>query len=132
MSPKRLVTVLRRLWIGHMAIGLAAVVGVVPASFAQDSRVLDHGKSAGTGIEGEEERQAHQRFRSNTGVSLAVPIGRVSVGPDLVGGDEPIYVRRTTVSGGITIVEVATTPFVAVLSSNKEPTGVRSDQPAGW
>jgi hypothetical protein len=117
--------------IGYIAIGLAAVVGVVPASFAQDSRVLDHGKLAGTRTEGEE-RQAHQTFGGNTGISLAVPIGRVSVGPDLVGGDEPIYVRRTTVSGGITIVEVSTTPFVAVLSSNKESPGVRPDQPAGW
>jgi hypothetical protein len=115
----------------YIAIGLAAVVGVVPASFAQDSRVPDHGKSAGTGI-GAEERQTHQRFGNNTGISLAVPIGRVSVGPDLVGGDEPIYVRRTTVSGGITIVEVSTTPFVAGLSSNKESPGVRPDQPAGW
>ena len=116
----------------YIVIGLAAVVGVVPASSAQDSRVLDHGKSAGTGIEGEE-RQAHQTFGGNTGVSLAVPIGRVSVGPDLVGGDEPIYVRRTTVSGGITIVEVSTTPFTPVLRSN-EVAGLigRPDQPAGW
>jgi hypothetical protein len=113
----------------YIAIGLAAVVGVVPASFAQNWRAL--GKPAGTGI-GAEERQTHQRFGNNTGISLEVPIGRVSVGPDLVGGDEPIYVRRTTVSGGITIVEVSTTPFVAVLSSNKEPPGVRPDQPAGW
>ena len=40
-----------------MAIGLAVVVGVVPASFAQDSRVVDHGKSAGTGIEAGEGRR---------------------------------------------------------------------------
>jgi len=129
MSAKRLVTVLRRLWIGHMAIGLAAVVGVVPASFAQNWRAL--GRPAGTRIDAEQ-RQTRQGFATNSGISLEVPIGRVSVGPDLVGGDEPIYVRRTTVSGGITIVEVSTTPFVAVLSSNKEPPGVRPDQPAGW
>ena len=63
-----------------LAIGLAAVVSGVPASFAQDSRVLDHGKPAGTGIEAEE-RQTHQRPGSNTGISLAVPIGRVCGGP---------------------------------------------------
>ena len=114
---------------GYMAIGLAAVVSVVPASFAQDSRVLDHDKPAGTGLEAEE-RQTHQRPGSNTGISLAVPIGRVSVGPKSVDG-EPVYVRRT-VTAGMTIVEVSTTPFTTVLASNEAPPGVRSDQPAGW
>ena len=115
--------------LGYMAIGLAAVVGVVPASFAQDSRVLDHGKSAGTGIEAEG-RQTHQRPGSDTGVSVAVPIGRVSVGPEFEDG-EPVYVRRTKVREGMTIVEVSTTPFMPVLASNEEPIG-RSDQPTGW
>jgi hypothetical protein len=103
-----------------MAIGLAAAVGGVPASFAQDSGVLDHGKSAGTG--------------SNAGISLAVPIGRVSVGPES-GDGEPVYVRRVTVNGGMTIVEVSTTPFMPVLASNEEVSGggkLRTDQPAGW
>ena len=50
----------------YMAIGLAAVVSVVPASFAQDSRVVDHGKSAGTEIEAEK-RQTHQRSREQYG-----------------------------------------------------------------
>ena len=113
-----------------MAIGLAVVVSGVPASFAQDSRVLDHGKSAGTGIEAKE-RQTHQRPGSNTGISLEVPIGRVSVGPEFVDG-EPVYVRRMTVREGMTIVEVSTTPFMPVLASNEEPPGVRPDQPAGW
>src|SRR5688500_16105709 len=80
---------------GHMAIALAAVVGGVPASLAQAPRVLDHGKSGGTGSEAEE-WQPRQRLRSKAGISLAVPIGRVSVGPEFMDG-QPIYVRRTTV-----------------------------------
>ena len=118
------------LWIGYMAIGLAAVVAVVPASFAQASRGLDQCKSAGTGIEADE-RQMHQTPESNTGVSVAVPIGRVCVGPEIVDG-EPSYVRRTREA--VTIVEVSTTPFMPVLASNEEARGVigRPDQPAGW
>ena len=117
--------------LGHMAIGLAAVVTVVSA-FAQDPRVLDHCKSAGTGIEAEE-RQTHQRRGSNTGVFVDVPIGRVCVGPDFVDG-EPIFVRQTTVKEGMRIVEVSTTPFMPVLGSSEEPPGVigRPDQPASW
>src|SRR4029453_4725583 len=115
----------------YMAIGLAVVVGCVPASFAQDSRVLDGCKSGATGIE--EDRPRPQRLGSNTGVSVAVPIGRVCVGPELVDG-EPSYVRRTTVGKGMTIVEVSTTPFMPVLASNEGPPGVlgRPDQPASW
>jgi hypothetical protein len=116
---------------GYMAIGLAAVVSVVPAAFAQDSRVLDHGKSAGTGIE-PKERQTDQRSGSNTGISLEVPIGRVSVGPEVLDG-EPVYVRRSTVREGVTIVEVSTTPFMPVLASNEVDGSIgRPDQPAGW
>ena len=119
----------------YMAIGLAVVVSGVPASFAQDSRVVDHGKSAGTGSEAEG-RQTHQRPGSNTGVSLAVPIGKVWVGPESVDG-EPSYVRRTKASEGMTIVEVSTTPFMPVLLSKEETaevarSTVRPDQPAGW
>ncbi len=112
-----------------MAIGLAVVVGVVPASFAQDSRLPDQGKSAGTGTEAEEQ-QTDQGLGSNTGVSLAVPIGKVWVGPEVVDG-EPVYIRRTTVREGTTIVEVSTTPFMPALSSGEVPR-VRPDQPAGW
>jgi hypothetical protein len=117
---------------GYMAIGLAAVVSGVPASFAQASPVLDHCKSAGTRIEAEE-RQAHQRPGSNTGVFVDVPIGRVCVGPELLDG-EPIYERRMTVREGMTIVEVSTTPFMPVLASNEGVGGSigRPDQPAGW
>ena len=101
-----------------MAIGLAAVVSGAPASLAQDSGGPDPGKPAGTG--------------SNRGISLAVPIGRVSVGPKSLDG-EPVYVRRTTANGGMTIVEVSTTPFTPVLASNEgAPAAVRTDQPAGW
>jgi len=115
-----------------MAIGFAVVAGGVPASFAQDSRAVDHGKSAGTA----EDRQAHQKPGSNRGISLAVPIGSVSPGHESLDG-EPIYVRRSTVREGMTIVEVSTTPFMPVLASNEGASGsgqlvVRPDQPAGW
>jgi hypothetical protein len=115
-----------------IAFGLAVVVGGVPAAFAQDSRLPDHGKSAGTGPEAEE-RRTQQRPESNKGISLEVPIGRVSVGPKSLEG-EPIYVRRSTVRDGITVVEVSTTPFMPVLASNQQPSGavLRPDQPAGW
>jgi hypothetical protein len=120
----------------YMAVGLAIVVGVVPASFAQDSPILDHCKPAGTAIEAEEERQTRQKPGSNTGVFVDVPIGRVCVGPEIVDG-EPTYVRRTTAREGMTIVEVSTTPFMPVLASNEEASGGgqsvgRPDQPAGW
>ena len=115
----------------YMAIGVAVVVGVVPSAFAQDSQVLDHCKSVGTGIEAEE-RQTHQTHGSNLGVVVAVPIGRVCVGPEAVDG-EPSYVRRTTAKEGMAIVEVSTTPFMPVLASNEgSPAAVRTDQPAGW
>ena len=111
-----------------MAIGLAVHVNVVPASLA-------HGKPAGTGTEAKE-RQTHQGLRSNTGISIAEPIGTVSVGPGLLAG-EPVYVRRTTVREGLTIGEVSTTPFMPVLLSKEETaevarSTVRPDQPAGW
>ena len=101
-----------------MAVGFAALVSEVPASLAQDSGVLDQGKPAGT---------------SNAGISIAVPIGKISVGAGSLEG-EPIYVRRSTVREGITIVEVSTTPFVPVLSSGEQVAQlvVRPDQPAGW
>jgi hypothetical protein len=115
--------------LGYMAIGLAVLVSNVPASFAQNSRGLEHCQSAATGIEAEE-RQTPQRAGSNTGVFVEVPIGKVCVGPESVG--EPVFVRRTTVGQGMTIVEVSTTPFTAVLGSNEAPPGVRPDQPASW
>ena len=117
---------------GYLAIGLAAAVTVVPASFAQAPRGLDHCKSAGTGIEAEE-RQTHETPGGNTGVSVAVPIGRVCVGPEAVDG-EPSYVRRITATEGMAIVEVSTTPFMPDLGSSEGPSGAigRPDQPASW
>ena len=119
---------------GYMAIGLAAVVAVVPAAFAQNSRVLDEGKSSGTRIESEEGQT--QRPGSNTGISLGVPSGGVAVGPKYLDG-EPVYVRRTTVREGMTIVEVSTTRFMPNMVSNEGPAGGkgligRADQPASW
>jgi hypothetical protein len=124
-----------RLWIGHIAIGLAVAVSVVPAAFAQDPRVLGHGKSAGAGLEAEE-RQTHDEMsdglgsqaREPTGVFVDVPIGRVWVDPEFLDG-EPVYVRRITES--MAIVEVSTTPFMPVLGSN-EAIGRPEEQPASW
>lgn len=55
------------------------------------------------------------------------------MGPEF-GNGEPIYVRRTTVREGITIVEVSATPFMPVVRSNEEVAQlvVRADQPASW
>jgi hypothetical protein len=117
--------------LGYMAIGLAAVVGVGPAALAQDSRVLDHCKSAGPGIEADE-GQTKEKPGNNTGVFVAVPIGRVCVGPESVDG-EPSYVRRITAKEGMAIVEVSTTPFMPDLPSGEVGGSIgRPDQPAGW
>ena len=118
--------------LGFLAVGLAVVVGVVPASPIQDSRVLDHCKSAEPGFEAEK-RQTHQEPMSNMGVFVALPIGKVCVGPASVDG-EPSYVRRTTAKEGMTIVEVSTTPFMPALASNEAASQLiaRPDQPAGW
>jgi hypothetical protein len=110
----------------YMAIGLAAIIGVVPASFAQAPRVAGQSKSAGTATESP---------GSGTGVSIDAPIGKVWVGPEFLDG-EPVYARGTTGTGGMKIVEVSTTPFMPVLGANQVP-GVggsvgRSDQPAPW
>ena len=129
---------MRTLWIGFMGFGLSGVVGVVPASLAQDPQVLDHGKPAGTGV-GAEERQTHDDLsgglrseaRTHTGVFIVAPIGKVRVGPASVEG-EPTYVRRTKASEGMTIVEVSATPFMPVLASNVAELIARPDLPAGW
>ena len=115
-----------------MAIGIAAVVGGVPTSFAQDSRAADPGKPGGTA----KNRQTHQGLDSSKGISLVVPTGKISVDQQSLGG-EPIYVRRSTVREGVTIVEVSTTPFMPVLASNEGAqvsslSIVRPDQQAGW
>ena len=117
---------------GYMAIGFAAVVGVDIASFARASPVLDHCKFAGTEIEAEEQH-ANRKAGSDTGIFVAVPIGRVCIGPEVVDG-EPSYVRRITVSEGMSVVEVSTTPLMPDLPSGEASPGViaRPDQPASW
>ena len=115
--------------LGNVAIGLAVAVSGVPASFAQDSRGLERCPSD-TGIEAQE-RQTDQRPASNRGVLLEVPIGRVCVGPEFVGG-ETVYVRRTTVGQGMTIVEVSTTPFMPEEAAGVVASIARPDQPASW
>jgi hypothetical protein len=109
-------------------LGLAVVVGIVPPAFAQDWRALDHGKRSGSEAQ---KRPTHRSFGSDRGISLAVPIGSVSVAPEFLDG-EAVYVRRTTAGQGMTIVEVSTTPFMPVLASNEKIPGVRPDQPASW
>ncbi len=107
---------------GYMAIGLAAVVGVVPASFAQASRVLDIASPRGPGLK----QKKGRRIRGPgaiAGISLAVPIGRVCVGPEVVDGG-PSYVRRITAKEGMAIVEVSATPFMPDLASSEAPPGV--------
>jgi hypothetical protein len=120
-----------------LAIGLAGVASIATASFAQASRGPDRGETAGTGIEAVEPKK-HGELSDGprtdaeepTGVFVAAPIGRVGVGPELVEG-EPIYLRRTPVRQGITIVELSTTPF-QVEAVAFEGWLARPDQPAGW
>lgn len=127
---------MRTLWIGYMAIGVAVVVGVVPASFAQDSPVPDHDNSASTEAEAEKRQPREEMLDGPRSVAwqymgafVAEPIGRFRVGPEFVDG-ETVYSLRTSVSQSITTVEVSTTPF--------EPSGVGElignpdEHPAGW
>ena len=117
--------------LGYVAIGLAIVAGVVPASPAQDSRLLERCKSAEPGIAAEEQ-QTQQGPGSGSRVVVVVPTGRVCVGPESVDG-EYSYVRRTTAKEGMAVVEVSATPFMPVLASNEgAPVIARTDQPAGW
>ena len=129
---------MRTLWIGYMAFCLAVAVGIVPASLAQDSQDLYHGKFAGTGVKAvmgqtHNEMSAGLRLEAGeqSGVFVAVPIGKVWVGPESLEG-EPSYIRRTKAGEGMTIVEVSTTPFMPVLSSNVGELIARPDQPAPW
>ena len=114
---------------GPVAIGLAVAVNGVPASLAQGSRGLERCTTAATAMEAKE-LQADQRPASNTGIVVEAPIGLVCVSPEFVGA-ETVYVRRTTVSPGMTIVEVSTTPFVPEEAAGAVAL-VRSDQPASW
>jgi hypothetical protein len=138
-----LVSVLGRLWIGNIAIGLAVAGAAVPASFAQSARVLS-GKPGTVGIEADERKTPDvlpegptPTEQKRAGVSVAVPIGRISVGPEFVVG-EPVYVRRTAAHEGMMIVEVSATPLEPVLGASEDHTGGRKltgrpdEQPASW
>jgi hypothetical protein len=116
--------------LAYVGIGLAVAVSGVPASLAQDSRGLQSCGSAATGIEAEG-RQTDQNPVSDTGVFVEVPIGRVCVGPEFV-GSEPVYVRRTSVGAGMTIVEVSRTPFMPEKAAGIVAMMTRPDQPASW
>jgi hypothetical protein len=117
---------------GYAAICLVVGITVVPA-VAQDSRDLDVRKSARIDV-GNEGRAPQRGFGNNSGLSLVEPIGRVWVGAGSVDG-EPIHVRRMKEGGGITVVEVSTTPFAPVAGFDVEASrgSMRtSDQPAPW
>ena len=117
---------------GYLALGLAALVAVVPASLAQDTHVANPRKPVGTAIQAIAQR-VHPRLGNSRGISLDVPVGRVWVSPKGLEG-EAIYVRRTTAKAGIAIVEVSTTPFMPVSATGAEGFrgAVRPDQPAPW
>jgi hypothetical protein len=68
----------------YMAISLVALVGLVPAAFAQGSPVVDPGKSAGTRTEAKRQMRTSG---SNASVSLAVPTAKVSVGAESLEGE---------------------------------------------
>jgi hypothetical protein len=138
MSHKRPLRVLRRLFIGCMAIGIAGAVSVAPASFAQEPRVVVQHKSAETGDDAEK-RQAHEEISNvdsskswaHMGAFVAEPIGRFRVGPEFVDGDS-VYVRRTPEGQRITTVEASTTPFMAESFGVDGLNGRPEEQPAGW
>jgi hypothetical protein len=121
-----------------VVIGFTFVVGLVPAAFAQDSRVSDQGNSAGSVVEADERQPRYDSLdglrvesQEYAGVFVETPIGKVSVGPEFVDG-APVYVRRITATAGVTVVEISTLPFMLDLPSNELSAGVRPDQPASW
>ncbi len=121
----------RSLAMAMMAIGLGAVVAIMPASPARASRLLDC-VSVGPGAEANESGKS-QAPGNNARVVVDVPLGKVCVSPDSVEGERS-YVRRTRAPGGMAIVEVSTTPFLPEPGSGD---GVgqlfgRPDQPASW
>ena len=115
--------------LGYLAMSLALAVGAAPGSSAQGPRGLDDCTSVETAIE-PEERQTSQRPGSSTGIYVDVPIGRVCLSPESVSG-EPAYVRRTTVGGRMTIVEISTTPFGPGLPGESLISRPEA-QPASW
>ncbi len=126
-----------RLWLGS-AIGIAGVVSVAPASFAQDPQVRVYGTSAGPENEAEEQQTnedmsdgPQSKTWEHMGAFVAEPIGRFRVGPEFVEG-ETIYILRTPVSQGVTTVEISTTPFLSEFTGVSEFSGNPDEQPAGW
>lgn len=118
MAHDRLVLVCGRISTGVMAIAFALVLGGGPATFAQDSIAPHHGKPAAPGPTAEQRSTQDEQYAGAgseaaepAGMYVAVPIGRVKVGPEFMDG-EPVYVRRTRNSAGMTIVEGSTTPFM--------------------
>lgn len=141
MSNMRFAKVLQRSPLLLIATSFAVVVGFVPASSAQNSQSVDHGKPTGTGKDAEERPDETSDGpgpgdRKPVGVQVAVPIGRVNVGPQFVDG-QPIYVRRSTVGVGMTIVELSATPFAAELRPGEDYPErsaliVNPKEPLGW
>jgi len=118
-------------------IGLAVTIGLVSASFAQDSDVLASGTPAGTGEATERQRPFGSldgltlEPRQHSGVFIDAPNGSVRVGPEYVGG-QPVYARRTTPAAGIAVVEISVTPFADAALAVGGFTDQRPDQPASW
>ena len=114
-----------------MAAALAAIAPP-PTPTAPDLPVtggpVDIGRSSAAARLGE-------GLKSGTGISLAVPTGKLSVGQPSAQA-QPVYVRRTTGAEGITVVEVSTTPFAPLVpaqgGSNSTRIVLRPDQPASW
>ena len=138
MSHRRLVPVRRRSWIGTIAIGLAAVAGLVPAAFAQDPPDPRQDQSAGAGAEADEfqtndEMSVELKSAAGepTGVFVAAPIGKIWVDPEFVDG-EPSYVRRTRGKEGMAVVEVSSTPFMPEPSGIAGPISQSPELPASW
>ena len=106
-----------------VAVGIAAIVAVVPASLAHGAPTLVRGKTASNGLRLDAGEQA--------GISVAVPVGRVWVDAKSLAG-EPSYVRRTKGKEGVTIVEVSTTPFLPELPGAGGTIGRAAELPASW
>lgn len=138
MSHKRNEAILGRSWIGYSAIGIACVVNVVTASFAQDPQIVVQGTSTTAG-NGREEPKTYEDMsedlRKKTwvhmGAYVAEPIGRFKVGPQYVEG-ETVYVLRAPVAQRMASAEVSTTPFMSELTGAYESSGRPDEQPAGW
>ncbi|MGX7951058.1 hypothetical protein ACWPM1_00690 [Tsuneonella sp. HG249] len=121
------------LWV---AIGLVGAVSAPPPAVGQDTQVPAERSSASTGAQADARQPKSVdgltlESQGYAGVFIEAPIGKVSVGPEFVDG-APVYVRRTTATSGITVMEISTSPFLFDLPSEGHSQTVRSDQPASW